>query len=597
MIFFLLAIVFGGRAEAQDGDLTENSGENDPLAIDPALAREARLPVPRPPEVHVAPIVGEVLTAISGVRETSHRETISVQGGWVTVNVISKLANRAQQTASIQIRHAVPHNVCDVTLLLCRREHCDAVPFEEQAGRIEFTLRDVAANSEVEARLSYSFDAQEHHGIYRFELPPRGNDPRVAPSEVTVSSDLLDVHIQHQSTDQAVAPIEPNEAIVFEGRVHRSSGTTYRDVVCGGRALLRTHVETNASVLTPRSIVLLLDVSPSTQGVARRRFDTALWGLLESASEQSEVTAIAFGARAERILPTFKPLDEVTTPELAQSTLLELGSATRIESAFELTQAALRHHTHRPLVVLVGDGTLTKSAAATRALQTFTKNRVEFSVVNLSDETTDEGLTALTRATRGQVVSPGVELDTALRRSEPEWSTDALARTYARPETHGRGGARITVRAGESATSYRAVREHAQPNQTAGAPTAQPLLTTEERTGLPRETVLNMLRQRVIPIARRCFRSDRRGRANYRARAEYVVTIARREISASEVRGRIPESLRECLATATDALDIPYVSDTIVVRYPIYVAPAAPEPVLELLPDVAREVDRLIPQP
>jgi len=111
------------------------------------------------------------------------------------------------------------------------------------------------------------------------------------------------------------------------------------------------------------------------------------------------------------------------------------------------------------------------------------------------------------------------------------------------------------------------------------------------RTSLPERALLRMLRERIVPPARGCFREDRRGRAAYQRRAVFAFRLADREVVEARVEGSISDSLRQCLSQTMDGLDIPPFDGVVNVRYPIYVAPRLPPPVLSLDPAVADAVD------
>ncbi|HJL16333.1 MAG TPA: hypothetical protein RMH99_11790, partial [Sandaracinaceae bacterium LLY-WYZ-13_1] len=113
---------------------------------------------------------------------------------------------------------------------------------------------------------------------------------------------------------------------------------------------------------------------------------------------------------------------------------------------------------------------------------------------------------------------------------------------------------------------------------------------------LPEQSLLSMLRQRIVPVARGCFRDDRAGRASYQTRAVYEFRLADREVIDASVEGRIDDDLRRCLARAIDDLEIPRFDGTVRVRYPIYTAPRMPPPTLSLDPDVADVVDAIVPE-
>lgn len=130
-----------------------------------------------------------------------------------------------------------------------------------------------------------------------------------------------------------------------------------------------------------------------------------------------------------------------------------------------------------------------------------------------------------------------------------------------------------------------------------GAPAEGRIAAIERHAGrssLPARSLLDMLRQRIVPIARRCFRADRRGRPNYQTRAVFEFRLADREVIDAHVRGRLTPELRACLLEAVDTLEIPRFDGTISVRYPLYTAPELPPPTLTLDPEVADAVEAIL---
>ncbi|MFK7990049.1 MAG: hypothetical protein AB8I08_28785 [Sandaracinaceae bacterium] len=119
-------------------------------------------------------------------------------------------------------------------------------------------------------------------------------------------------------------------------------------------------------------------------------------------------------------------------------------------------------------------------------------------------------------------------------------------------------------------------------------------LSVPDATSLPRRVLLDMLRQRLIPPARACYRDDRAGRANYTQRAVYRFTLADREVTNAEVVGTIAPQLRDCLVAAVDDLDVPRFEGTITVSYPLYTQAHLPPPTLSLDTDVADVVDAVV---
>lgn len=120
------------------------------------------------------------------------------------------------------------------------------------------------------------------------------------------------------------------------------------------------------------------------------------------------------------------------------------------------------------------------------------------------------------------------------------------------------------------------------------------LARRQDRSVLPERTLLELLRQRIVPVARGCFRRDRAGRASYSTRAVFELRLADREIVEANVTGRITAELRACLLSAVDALEIPRFDGVVQVRYPLYTAPELPPPTLTLTPEVADAVDAIV---
>jgi hypothetical protein len=119
----------------------------------------------------------------------------------------------------------------------------------------------------------------------------------------------------------------------------------------------------------------------------------------------------------------------------------------------------------------------------------------------------------------------------------------------------------------------------------------------EAGTSMPGSPLLSMLRQRILPAARGCFRRDRAGRADYQVRAVFEFQLADREVVSARIEGKIAEELRNCLLTAIDSLAVPRFSGRVVVRYPL-VTEREPSPAqVELTAAAASDVDAVIAKP
>jgi hypothetical protein len=124
-------------------------------------------------------------------------------------------------------------------------------------------------------------------------------------------------------------------------------------------------------------------------------------------------------------------------------------------------------------------------------------------------------------------------------------------------------------------------------------PTLAELSSARDGAGMPSDPLLGMLRQRILPIARGCFRRDRAGQLRYEKRAVFVFSLAEREVADAHIEGAIPEALRDCLLSAVDQLEVPRFSGVVNVRYPLITesVPAAEQ--VELTTTTSGTLDRL----
>jgi hypothetical protein len=112
--------------------------------------------------------------------------------------------------------------------------------------------------------------------------------------------------------------------------------------------------------------------------------------------------------------------------------------------------------------------------------------------------------------------------------------------------------------------------------------------------GMPQSPLLTMLRRRILPVARGCFRRDRAGRLDYELRAVFEFALAEQEVVAAQVTGKLPAALRDCLLATVDSLEVPRFSGTVLVRYPLHTQAETLAEQIELSPGTAGEVDRLL---
>lgn len=113
-------------------------------------------------------------------------------------------------------------------------------------------------------------------------------------------------------------------------------------------------------------------------------------------------------------------------------------------------------------------------------------------------------------------------------------------------------------------------------------------------TGMPSSPLLTMLRQRILPVARACFRRDRAGRAEYELRAVFELELSNQEVTEAQVSGEVPEPLRRCLIEAADHLEVPPFTGVVRARYPLRTQSEPLPNEIELSSGVAADLDRLL---
>lgn len=627
-VLTLACVLLSARSEAQtrapdatrELKLLESTERGlDPLGLDESTGKELdeaarRLEEARRKAALVPPPsaeVGNVLSAIPGVAEATFSQRVSLDQGLAFVRVAIRLESRAVHPAQVAYRLALPRGAAVSKVGVCKRGVCVQAGVGEARAALHGASPDVRASriddrngaalsllaasvekgAPLELSVEYAAPAEVHGGSVRFWLPVRGYDPRIVEAMVEVSAGA---GLAIESPEGAVT-LDPARGLWVVARLTKDVAIRTRSS-CGGAACSRTFEAAPLRPLLARETWLLLDASPSMEGNARNRADVLLSSLLATMPAESPLRVFAFGARAERLgsfvaqAAPLKPLSDALTRDL--------GSATRPGSV--LGAEPLRA---RPLVLLVSDAKL--DATALRSLSVARDKGAELWLLNVGD------------AGAGHKAFEGV-IDVA-----PLWA-----------ETFGDGGseqleallrAPFSRRAGQVRKGEQRVREQAKDKLVPRSSDtwlsfwlsrAAPVSFTSARhdgayiaappfiaapppapaadTGMPKESVLSMLRTQLIPQARGCLRSDRKGRADYAVQVTFHALFAEREAYDVRVEGKIEEALRGCLLDVVERLRVPAFTGRIRVRYPIYTEREQVAPVIELVPEAEREVDRVI---
>jgi hypothetical protein len=676
---------------------------------------------PEPPPLLVR--AGEVLTASPTTRELSHRVSIELEPGRATVHVAMYFESAGKSPAELKYRLALPAGSLIIALEVCNAQGCrKALPQPKRAprsydaallargpadkpvlpiarlARVQTELGDaalvhaapVADDSALTIRLSYESPATVHGGVVRFGLPARGMDPQLSPAEVSLATKggLIDARLGPERDLSAPLRVDPWLELAIRARLpaRQPLRASLDQRACGDARCSVARVFASPRANVPVDMVIALDVSPSTEGPARGRLVPTLAALLAAAPSGSRVRALAFASRASVLLDQQTAPEQVALAPFAQAIAdSELGSATRLEAAWELARGwfspKARTPGRRALLVIVGDGGMTRGRAGP-----FERARaadVEVVVLNASDMPSLGALRAGVTRTSGIVVELGPESDAAARGRDPAPLEERVSAVFApsiatRVLLEGAGGPTDLgpLRAGEAllwrgmtrgpialryqgAASGRIRSAHTEPGwglapaspgelvaldprdllkpapagdwpegsahsdkarcdrrgpaaRNSGISSdARPVALAEERAcrptdpkaagptsahagiGMPSDPLLSMLRQRILPIARGCFRRDRGGQLRYEKRAVFVFSLAEREVVDAHVEGAIPEALRDCLLAAVDQLDVPRFSGVVKVRYPLITESVPVPEQVELTATTSGALDRL----
>ncbi len=677
-----LGLMEASPAAAQDDLVRTDPFANDPIGVGAPVApadHEMAAAVAR-----LRPEHGAVLTAIAGVREQAHATTVHLDGAIARIETRIELGSSARHAA--EARYAMPVaagavlealEVCDAQSR-CRAgeadesggETYDAAIAGSGTGRaahaaivdgiLQLRVAPIAPRGTIALHVRYAAPVAIHGGIARLTLPARGSDPRLASGAFSAeSTQLAAPSIDGRPAEDGALVVEPREAV--EVLAHVPEGAPIEATVsvapcASGRGRCAHATVTSGSQHGDAvDMILAIDASRSTRGPSRGRVMPTIAALLAAAPPGSTVRAVAFGATVETLIS--EPVDVTAAPlvTLGRATELDLGAATRFEALWSHAAPLMRGN-RRALLLIVGDGTITTSAASDRALREAGQSRAPIAIVDVEERVTEASLRTLAERTRGMVLSPIPEADRAWNGRSTMPLEERVAVLYApivsREVTLRIGARRVALgelRAGESLAWQGAIPASGTVRLDGAGFTARPargrdrvadglasgesavlssiaggvrsatgLAIAEDRDGpllerivapapveaesttgqgVPAETVLAMLRQRIVPRARECFRRDRRGRADYSVRAVLELDLADQEIASAGVSGEIEDELRACLAQTIDALDVPRFEGRIRVRYPLTTAREAPPPRIELVGDVATGVDRVIGTP
>lgn len=602
------------------------STERDPLGLDQSTGKELdeaarqleaarkRAAVASPPEAER----GRVLSAIPGVAEVACTQQIVLSQGLSFVTSTLRFESRSSQRAELAYRLPLPKEAAVSKVSVCKRAVCVqagvggprtlregdgpqvmAERIEDLAGSaLALRAASVERGAPLELKVEYVALAEIRGGVARFRLPARGYDARIVDATLSVSATAGLV----VKAPEGPVQLEPSRALEVQAALNPAKPRLSHSARarCGGAACSRSFEAGATSTPITRDTWLLLDASPSMEGNARNRADLLLSALLATMPPEAPLRAYAFASRARELgrytaqAAPLKPLSDALSSEL--------GGASRPATALQLVRADVARA--RPLVLLVSDAKL--DAAALRELQDYREKGAELWLLNVGDQPARapgfDGVLDVARLAAGAFSSASSEqleevlrapfsprMSSTLRHGEQQVHEQARPRFV--PATRDTWlsfwlsrGTPVSFASDTRALSFIA----APPFVSAARP--EPALDT----GMPKESVLSMLRSQLVPQARACLRANRKGRANYAVQVTFRALFADREAYDVRVEGKIEEALRSCLLEVVGKLRVPSFSGRIRVRYPIHTEREEELPVVELEPEASEQLERIL---
>jgi hypothetical protein len=492
-----------------------------------------------------------------------------------------------------------------------------ATPIEDERGRaLSLRISQLAPGGTLELHVAYVAEAKIVGGRVRFRVEPRGYDPNLANTQLHVEAPRLS-----DLSPGAELTVEPWTALALTASLAAKKSLRADTSASDGRATWSRHFE----ALPPqpaelRPTWLWIDASPSMEGPARSRVSATLAALLAVLPESTDVRAFVFAARASE-LGRFRA-DEAPLVQLSDATLLDLDAATQLSSVIALARRDLLRV--RPRVVVLSDGLFDTEPRERAAMLGLSKAGLDTWLVTLGD-----GEPTLADAFE-HVLRVAPLAEAALHDNDLAPLEDALRSIAAKAvrglvagEQLSRERApevRVPLRAGAHWLAYWTARDREQtrwstparvppPSTSQEAPTLRsrteatpaiaalpyldrPAPVALADTGLPKESVLSMLRTQLVPQARACLRVDRKGRGDYAVGLAFHALFAEREIYQARVEGHIDATLRACLEAILPKLRVPAFSGRIRVRYPIHTERVEEPPVIELESATERQLER-----
>jgi hypothetical protein len=538
----------------------------------------------------------------------------SYAAGFVRATLESTLQSIAEHPSAITLRVRVPSDskliravrvdgAVQTELAVTRELRNDGEVFAVDAGSL------LSRTSNV-IRIEVAARAPMHASIAHVTWPARGNDGRIARTHVRIEPSTASWRIDDLPVANDAFDLDSASSMEIDVTQNATASFTRYADSCDGipcAAIYAAAPSTTGSQGNNRAreVLILVDASPSMRGPASGRTIAVLNALVSNVYVRARVRVVAFAARTEAAVEERTIGQEIGLDRLASVTSMDLGAATQPEHTWQDITAWIREAQGAKHIVVVTDGSLTQGAGTRSFFENLTRVQAHVNVVLVGNADAAAGWREAASRTEGVVASVAYEADRLQRNAIDPLLPRALSSLQApiarRISFLRVDGAREvrTLRQGEDWLGYARVSPRARYEQ---AP-YRPLPIEDHRStpdtavgrGVPAETVLQMLRQRILPAARACFRSDRRGRRDYAVRATYAFALENREISSIDVSGSMTPALSACLRDTITRLDVPYFEGRVVVRYPLQTRALAPEAQIELPPALRTRIEALFP--
>ncbi|MCS6857719.1 MAG: hypothetical protein NZM37_08415, partial [Sandaracinaceae bacterium] len=504
----------------------------------------------------------------------------------------------------------------------------------------------------LHAHLEFAMGIQAHGGAAFVHLPPTPQDARVAKPTITFSVEGWSTPTINglEYGEEEAFEIFPGQPTVLSSLLPgvRKLWWNAWAAPCADQLCLWLELQAPLPSIHPIDAVLAIDISPSTRGVHLKRIVVVAQRITSLLPTASRIMPVAFASRAIELTPSFQ---KDLPPELwHRLDELDLGRSTRWLPLCRLLSSLSTAQSH---LFWIGDGGLTPTHGDHECARELMSKNVKVHLISVAPPSTPFlELARVLHTTPLVLPREAMDMSSTDSRELDHWLKEVLSPMPPQP-IHLRWSRReridlwlypgeftnlflpispsdiprinrtpLRVRPASPSLSALLLAIHQPARRLIAAPSFRslppcppslpttfaipsvphtcssisPIPSTIHHTQPPPpQSVQRALHRQILPCARDCFRSDRRGRSSHQARVEVEFVWHQGEIESIETKGNATPSLQDCVAQCFERLELPQVEHPLRVRWALYNLPEEREPPLPIDEELGASIEALFP--